>query len=156
MTSIGGVFMYESYDQSVGILTNVTNKKLVRYLNTNLERFNITTEQWIVLLKLSGKNKISQKSLAEIVNKDQPTLTRILDILEKKSLIERHPNEKDRRCFVLHITEKGTALKEKIEPFLENVFEVILQGIPSENLNMYTKVLLQLNENIDNAYSKNK
>ena len=109
-----------------------------------------------MLLKLSGKNKISQKSLAEIVNKDQPTLTRILDILEKKSLIERHPNEKDRRCFVLHITEKGTALKEKIEPFLENVFEVILQGIPSENLNMYTKVLLQLNENIDNAYSKNK
>jgi Transcriptional regulators len=156
MTSIGGVFMYESYDQSVGILTNVTNKKLVRYLNTNLERFNITTEQWIVLLKLSEKNKISQKSLAEIVNKDQPTLTRILDILEKKSLIERHPNEQDRRSFVLHITEKGTSLKEKIEPFLENVFEVILQGIPSENLNMYTKVLLQLNENIDNAYSKNK
>lgn len=146
--------MYKSYDQSIGLLTNMTSKKLVRYLNANLEKFNITTEQWAVLLKLSQKNKISQKLLAEITNKDQPTLTRILDILEKKSLIERQPNEHDRRSFILYITEKGIALKEKIEPFLENIFKIVIQGISCENLKKYIDVLLQINENINNTYKQ--
>jgi DNA-binding MarR family transcriptional regulator len=80
--------MFESYDQDIGMLTNKTAKKIIYYLNKELEKFNLTTEQWIVLLNLSKQNKISQKLLAEVSGKDQSTLARILDILERKNLLK--------------------------------------------------------------------
>jgi len=142
--------MFKSYDQDIGSLTNKTSKKLVHYLNSKLEKFQLTTEQWIVLLKLSEQDKISQKLLAEVSGKDQPTLTRILDILERKNFIERHPSKEDRRSFSIHITEEGLVLAKKVAPFLEELFTDMLKGISDERLQIYRDVLLQIDKNINN------
>ena len=142
--------MFESYDQDIGMLTSKTTKKLMHYLNSNLEKFHLTTEQWLVLLKLSNQNKISQKLLAELSGKDQSTLTRILDILERKNFIERHPSKEDRRSFVIHITEDGLSISKEVAPFLEEIFKGILKGISHEKLTIYIEVLLQIDENITN------
>lgn len=137
-----------SYDESIGQLTSQTNKKLMRYLNSKLEQHDITLEQWNVLLKLSQNDKINQKHLSEKVDKDQPTLARILDILERKELVERKPNKEDKRAFTLHITEKGLNLKEEVVPFLESFFEIIISGISNEDLETYKHVLKKINSNI--------
>lgn len=142
--------MFESYDQDIGMLTNKTAKKIIYYLNKELEKFNLTTEQWIVLLNLSKQNKISQKLLAEVSEKDQSTLTRILDILERKNFIERHPSETDRRSFVIHITEAGLSITKEVIPFLDGLFNNLLKDISYEKLKIYNEVLLKINENIDN------
>lgn len=142
--------MFVSYDQSVGNFTNLVNKKLVYYLNSQLGAFDITAEQWHVLLKLSKQNNINQKVLSQIVNKDQPTLTRMLDILERKSLVERHASKEDRRSFCIHITEKGLALTEKLIPYIEDIFKQILNGISEKDLNIYLDVLAQIDKNISN------
>lgn len=143
--------MFESYDQDIGMLTNNTNKKLMHYLNFKLEEFHLTTEQWAVLFQLSKQNKISQKQLAEVCGKDQSTLTRILDILERKNFIERHSSKEDRRSFVIHITEDGVVLSKEVAPFLEKIFKKLLKNIPNEELKIFRKVLLQINENLDNV-----
>jgi DNA-binding MarR family transcriptional regulator len=142
--------MFESYDQDIGMLTNKTAKKLTAYLNSKLEQFNLTTEQWTVLLKLSNQNKISQKLLAEVSGKDQSTLARILDILERKAFIERHPSKEDRRSFVIHITADGLTVTTKVLPFLEDLFNNLLKDISYEKLKIYNEVLLKIDENISN------
>lgn len=142
--------MLVSYDQNVGNFTNLVNKKMVYYLNSQLGAFDITAEQWQVLLKLSKHNNINQKILSQITNKDQPTLTRMLDILERKSLVERHVSKEDRRSFCINITEKGLALTEKLIPYIEDIFKKILNGISEKNLNIYLDVLDQINKNISN------
>lgn len=142
--------MFESYDEDIGRLTNTTNKKLIHYLNSKLEKFNLTTEQWMVLLKLSEQDKINQKLLAKISGKDQPTLTRILDILERKNFIERQHSKKDRRAFTIHITDEGVIISKKVTPFLEETFKDILKDISNEKLNIYVEVLLQIHKNINN------
>ncbi len=142
--------MFESYDQDIGMLTNKISKKLTAYLNGKLEKFNITTEQWTVLLKLSKRNKISQKLLAEISGKDQSTLARILDILERKAFIERHPSKEDRRSFVIHITDSGLNIVGEVSPFLENLFNNLLKDISPKELKIYNAVLLKIDENINN------
>ena len=141
--------MFESYDQSIGSLTNKTSKKLINFVNTKLEPFDITTEQWAVLLTLSKQNKINQKILSEVSGKDQTTLTRILDIMERKNFIERHSNKEDRRSFVISITEKGLDLVVKISPFLEDVFKDIVKDISTEKLCIYVDVLLNIDSNIE-------
>ena len=142
--------MFESYDQNVGNFTNLVNKKMVYYLNSQLGVFDITAEQWQVLLKLSKQNNINQKVLSKIVNKDQPTLTRMLDILERKALVERHVSKEDRRSFCIHITEKGLALTEKLIPYIEDIFKKILNGISEKDLNIYLDVLTKIDKNINN------
>ncbi|WP_242966892.1 MarR family transcriptional regulator [Desulfosporosinus sp. FKA] len=142
------MYMFTTYDESVGQLTNQTNKLIMRYLNSKLELYDITLEQWIVLLKLSQQDKITQKKLAENVDKDQPTLARILDILERKKLVERKPNEKDRRAFSVQMTEKGINLKKHVTPLLENLFATIVEGISDEEIETYKRVLLKINRNI--------
>lgn len=140
--------MLKSYDEDIGMLTNKTSKKLVHYVNKQLKKFHLTTEQWLVLVNLSKKNRISQKLLAEISDKNQSTLTRILDIMERKNFIERHASKEDRRSFVIHITEDGVNICKKVTPFLEEIFKDILHDISYEELNIYRKVLLQINKNI--------
>ncbi|AJH02059.1 MarR family winged helix-turn-helix transcriptional regulator [Clostridium beijerinckii] len=141
--------MFESYDQDIGMLTNKVSKKLTSYLNNKLEKFNITTEQWTVLLKLSKQNKISQKLLAEVSGKDQSTLARILDILERKAFIERHPSKEDRRSFEIHITDSGLNLVGDVSPFLEDLFNKLLKDISLEKLEVYNAVLLKIDKNIN-------
>ncbi|WP_407308967.1 MarR family winged helix-turn-helix transcriptional regulator [Desulfosporosinus sp. SB140] len=141
--------MYISYDESIGQLTNQTNKKMMRYLNSKLEVHNITLEQWNVLLKLSQQDKIKQKQLAENVDKDQPTLARILDILERKKLVIRKPSEKDKRAFSVQITEEGINLKKQVGPSLESFFQTIIEGISDEEIETYRRVLLKMNNNIN-------
>ena len=141
--------MFESYDQDIGMLTNKVSKKLTSYLNNKLEKFNITTEQWTVLLKLSKQNKISQKLLAEVSGKDQSTLARILDILERKAFIERHPSKEDRRSFEIHMTDSGLNLVGDVSPFLEDLFNKLLKDISLEKLEVYNSVLLKIDKNIN-------
>ena len=141
--------MFESYDQDIGMLTNKISKKLIYYVNSNLEKFNLTTEQWVVLLNLSKQNKISQKLLAKLSGKDQSTLTRILDILERKNFIERHPSKEDRRSFEIHITETGLNITEQVIPFLDELFNNLLKDISYEKLKIYNEVLLKIDNNIN-------
>jgi MarR family transcriptional regulator for hemolysin len=136
------------YDEAIGQLTNNTNKKIMRYLTSKLEAYEVTLEQWNVLLKLSQQDKINQKHLAQKVDKDQPTLARILDILERKELVVRKPSEEDKRAFSLHITEKGLKLKEEVTPLIEGFFELILSGISEEEIDIYRQVLMKISSNI--------
>jgi DNA-binding MarR family transcriptional regulator len=145
--------MSTSYDQNVGNFTNLINKKMVYYLNSQLAFFDITAEQWQVLLNLSQQNNINQKVLSEIVKKDQPTLTRMLDILERKSLVKRQVSKDDRRSFCIEITEKGLTLTKKLIPYIEDIFKKILNGISEEHLNIYLSVLNQIDKNINNLNS---
>lgn len=142
--------MFESYDQDIGMLTNKINKKLIHYLNTKLVKFDLTTEQWAVLMKLSIQDKISQKQLSEISTKDQSTLTRIIDILERKKFIERHQSKEDRRSIVIHISEEGLSTCKKVIPYLEEIFNDVLKGISYEKLRIFNEVILQIDGNIDN------
>jgi len=71
-----------------------------------------------------------------------------LDLLEKRSLIQRLPNPEDRRSFLIEITEKGISLKTELFPFVERVFTEVIDGIEADQLAIYQKVMNQLEKNI--------
>ncbi|WP_234122017.1 MarR family winged helix-turn-helix transcriptional regulator [Clostridium hydrogenum] len=140
-----------SQDEEIGMLTNKTNRKMLRFLNSKLQKYDITPEQWNVLLSLSKEEKVNQKQLSQKVDKDQATLVRILDILEKKELVERKSSKEDRRAFFIDVTDKGRELVNRLIPFISGTFEQMLNGISIEEIDTYRKVLMKINENIFNA-----
>jgi DNA-binding MarR family transcriptional regulator len=72
-------------------LLDRTNRKIKQYAQNRfkVENFDITVDQWLIIKTLSQNNDQNQSQLAELTGKDHPTLTRILDLLVKKDLVER-------------------------------------------------------------------
>lgn len=138
-----------SLDKSVGMNINYINRKILRFLSLNLKKYNITTEQWSVLFYLLEQDGINQKQLAIKVHKDQATLVRILDILERKNLILRKKCAEDRRSFLIYGTPEGKELKEEVYPFVESLFMKLINNISKEQLDSFIDTLKTIEENID-------
>lgn len=144
-----------SMDKAIGSASVRLSKKLTRIINIYLKPYNITTEQWSVLRTLSESDEISQKELSQKSDKDQATLTKILDLLVKEELVERLPNPADRRSFLIKITSKGGKIVHEVTPYLEKIFLKITREISEEKLVMYREVLLLLEDNIDGLLEQN-
>lgn len=72
---------------------DTTIKKIRNALQKQLTEagFDLTVDQWVLIDHIFRKQGISQNELAEMTFKDPPTVTRIIDLLEKKGLVERGP-----------------------------------------------------------------
>ena len=138
----------QSLDKSIGMSINYVNRKMQRYLSANLKKYNITTEQWSVLLQILENDGINQKQLARKVNKDQATLVRILDILERKELAIRQKSPEDRRFYLIYGTSEGRKLKEEVYPFVESLFQNIIKGISQDQLDLFIDILNKIDKNI--------
>jgi DNA-binding MarR family transcriptional regulator len=141
--------MAMSKDQLFGSSTARVSKKMTRMINFYLKPHQITAEQWSVLRSLNAEDHISQKELAKRTDKDQATLTKILDLLEKNGFIQRLHNPLDRRSYLVQITDKGKQLTNQVAPIIEHVFSQILYGISQEKLMMFVRILADIEKNLD-------
>lgn len=111
--------------------------------------FDITLDQWMVLKNLYEYQDLSQRELAERCGKDQPTLTRIVDLLEKKQLAQRmvHPN--DRRSFIVHLTEKGLAKVEELSPQIKDVRTKAWKNLNEDDFMQLERILNTIYRNLE-------
>lgn len=148
--------MFDTFDRTIGYPTVLTGRKIVRLLFLSLRPYDITPEQWTILRFLGEQDRISQKELSEISGKDQPTVTRILDIMKRKGWIRREANNEDRRSFLICITMEGQMLLDRLVPVVEAAFEKVLAGISEQQLQGLQHILRQLDANLENEFDKQK
>lgn len=139
----------ETYNQYSFILDR-TARKVKQYAQNafTLHQFDLTVDQWTVLRTIFENPDLSNKEMAELCGKDQPTLTRIIDLLIKKELTERITNSTDRRALRLQITEKG---KNKIQEIAPKVAEFRMQAwknLNEEDFNQFTRILNTIYNNL--------
>jgi len=106
------------------------------------EGVDMTSDQWIVLKWISEKEGVSQKELADISFKEPASVTRILDILQRKELIYRKEVARDRRAYGLFLTKEGQDLVNRLIPKAKNARAYGVKGLTEEeveNLNRYLK-----------------
>ena len=115
-------------NEEMTYLVYVMQKRMRRQMSTALDRDDITLEQYVVLYNLVDQDGINQKSLSHKVDKDQATLARILDILENRGYVVRRTTEKDRRAFLVFITEEGKQKVKEIARRLGVVHNEIVEG----------------------------
>jgi len=108
--------------------------------------FDITIDQWLVLKSLQENSHLSQNEIADLVFKDMASITRIIELLVKKELVERHINKSDRRKFELKITKNGKKMIELISPIVENNRKQALKGITKlEQNNLISRLEILIN-----------
>ena len=88
---------------------DITIKKIRNALQRRFNEANcdLTVDQWVLFDNIHREPGISQNQLVALTGKDAPTITRIIDLLEKKELVERKSSILDKRKFNLFVTEKG-------------------------------------------------
>lgn len=112
--------------------------------------FGITVDQWLVLKALSENSKLTQSDLAELVFKDKASMTRLIELLVLKKLVQRAAHETSRRRFKLTITDKGNELIAQIMPLVKDNRKYGLHGINFAELQATEQTLKKIIENCSN------
>ena len=125
-----------------GKVSAAINRKLIR--NFRLNDMEITPEQWTVLLYLWEKDGVTQQELCNATFKDKPSMTRLIDNMEKQHLVIRVPDKKDRRTNKIHLTENGKKLEEKARFIANKTLKEALHGLTLEELRVSQEVLRKI------------
>ncbi|EKB50154.1 MarR family winged helix-turn-helix transcriptional regulator [Cecembia lonarensis] len=110
--------------------------------------FDITVDQWLIMKNLSENELLSQAELAQLVFKDQPTLTRIIDILSKKGYVARKPHPQDRRSFQLILTDAGKNKVKELKPQVASIREKAWENLDESDFEEFKRILNTIYNNL--------
>ena len=136
----------EVFNILVGKISTAINRTFLRTFAT--EGIEITTEQWSVLACLWQKDKVTQQALCSLTAKDKPSMTRLIDKLEKRNLVTRVSDHNDRRINLIHLTDTGIALQQKATELVQKIAEKTLNNISDEELDLSRIVLKKIIANL--------
>ena len=125
---------------------SMTERFVRNVMNSGL---NISLDQWMVLGPIWQLKSPSQKELGEICLKDKPNISRIIDSLEKKSLVVRVSDQIDHRIKRVVLTKAGKQLFYDVLPIMEKTREEVRGSIPEEEIEVFRKVLSKIIENLN-------
>ena len=107
----------------------------------------VTRAQWKVLFKLTRTPGLRQVELADMLDIEPITLSRIVDRLEESQLVERRPDPADRRAWRLHVTAQAQPLIAKLKAVAADLAADAFAGIDPKDIETATKVLERVREN---------
>lgn len=149
MASMNSGEFGERHDSFVGYHIYKTHRAISRSLEAKLAPFGLMPNQWNALNQLDRRGPLTQKELAYSLQKEQATITRSLDTLEKRGLIERNPDPSDRRANLISLTPAAVDLLALIEPVAEEAASRVTEGISAEELEAMLATLEKLRRNVD-------
>ena len=124
-----------------------------RAMGTRLNRnftdagYDVTCEQWSVLMNLWQKNGQSQQDLAQNTCKDKTSMTRLIDNMEKHNLVVRIPNKVDKRQKLIYLTKKGRDLQARLAKVVHKTLQDAQKSISVRDIELCKDVLCRVYEN---------
>jgi DNA-binding MarR family transcriptional regulator len=114
-----------------------------------LQAHGLTMWGYGVLLALDRSPVRTQAALAEAIGADKTRIIPILDELQAKGYIERHPDPDDRRVRLLAATESGRAVKDAVQTAIQRGEERWLGMLSADDRRVFLRVLDQLTQSED-------
>lgn len=144
-------------DEAIGFTIERTQQTLKRGLREQFQKNNLsmTPYQWIILYRLWDNDGLKQTELADLTLKDRASITRIIDVMERKNLVMRKNHEHDRRVLQVYLTEKGYRLKESLPKIAADFTCKITEGISKKDLEKTIEVLRLIEKNAEKISKKN-
>lgn len=119
----------------LGIRFSLLARRWRRTLDAHLATLGLTSAVWVPLIHLhQSGGGITQKELALRVGVDGSSLVRIIDILVRQGLVERHADESDGRARLIHLTEAGLAQVHDIQAELTRAETGVLADLTDDEI----------------------
>ena len=116
----------------------------------------VTRAQWKVLFRLERQPGLRQIELADMLDIEPITLSRIIDRLEEAELVERVADPSDRRAWRLHITAQAQPLVEKLHAIADEMIAEAFAGIDPKEIEITREVLGRVRENASHVAQLNR
>ncbi|QPF85293.1 MarR family transcriptional regulator [Bradyrhizobium genosp. L] len=126
--------------------------RLIRvYADKEAARYGITRAQWAVLSKIERNEGMKQTELAELLEVQPITLTRLIDKLCDNGWIERRSDDSDRRVNRLYLKKAARPLLGKLAGLRSELTATALEGIGPTDAHRLLTQLESIKENVRNA-----
>jgi DNA-binding MarR family transcriptional regulator len=126
---------------SVGYLIRRARNLMTARVEAEFNAHEVTFVQWIVLMQLRDGLASTSAELARDMCHDSGALTRVLDQLEQRGLIERHRNRADRRTVELILTDAGLATVNSLVPTVVGLLNGALADFTPDEARTFTRLL---------------
>jgi len=114
----------------------------------NAAGLKLTIEQWSVLYQLWKKDGMSQQELCLATFRDKPSITRLVDNLEKLQMVKRVPSPADRRINLIYLTRQAHKVQEDSMALAESTLQEALQSVPADQIEVCKAVLQIVYDNL--------
>ncbi len=131
-------------------ITGKASTAIARRLQKNFKQagIEITIEQWSVLYHLWKEDGQSQQQLCDATFRDKPSITRLVDNLEKLGLVKRTANKNDRRINKICITSEAEKLQVQTLEVANQTLNEALEGVTNGQVEIAKEVLQMVYENL--------
>ena len=131
-------------------ITGKASTAIARRLQKNfkLANIDITIEQWSVLYHLWKEDGQSQQQLCDATFRDKPSITRLVDNLEKLKLVKRIAAKDDRRKNLIYLTKEAQILEEKTVEVANQTLNESLDGVTISQIEIAKQVLQKVYDNL--------
>ena len=144
------------FHMSMGMLINSAHRAMTKRFVQNAMKsgLDISLDQWMVLGPIWQLESASQKELGEITLKDKTSITRLVDVLEKKNLVVRVEDQIDHRIKRVILTNAGKQLFFDVLPIMEKTREEVRKDISDQDIETFKKVLSSIIVNLEDEKDK--
>lgn len=146
--------MNNSFNFDIRLIFAILNGKVSAAINRKLHHnfkasgLDITPEQWAVLIFLWEKDGVNQQELCNATFKDKPSMTRLLDNMERQHLVVRIADKNDRRINLIHLTKTAKDMREKAGVVAGRTLKEALKDLTIEEITIGQEVLRKVFTNI--------
>jgi DNA-binding MarR family transcriptional regulator len=137
-------------DEFFSFLSGKASTAMSRRLQKNLKCIPccMTAEQWSIMYHLWREEGLTQQELANYTFRDKPSITRLINNLEKMGLVIRVNDKQDRRSNLIYLTKEGRRMKDVGLAQAEKTLNEALEGVESENLLIAQQILGRVFQNL--------
>lgn len=136
--------------KEIAVELNLTGCKLKQFIAAKLRQVDVplTPEQFMLIDLLWNQGEMSQQQLADQMQKDKNSVTKLVDAIERKGFVVRQQNVHDRRSNTIVLTEKANLLKPGAKQKGISILDQMLEGISEDELRSFLETLHKLNSNM--------
>jgi len=138
-------------DSSIAYLVGRTSRAIIKRLTKKFADagFDVSYEQWSILIHLYRRDGQTQQELSNIAVKDKAAITRLLNVLEKKNIVLRIPDRTDKRSKLVYLTNKAKEFRKDLMALVEEMLEEAEQGVSLEEMEQCRATLNKIFLNFD-------
>ena len=130
-------------DRLIFLISKVCQKLIINLQKAFSESgVEVTPIQVILLFFLQKNGGSSLTQISQGLMLENPTVTGLIDRLEKLGYVKRSDHPSDRRVYLVYLTEKGKTVANKALPIVKKLNEQIKEGYSKKEIENFKKVLI--------------
>lgn len=135
-------------DDNIGFLLNDTARLFRRAFNARVRDCGITALQWRMLMYLRRYEGIRQAPLAELIEVEPITLSRMVDRLVEAGLVERRADPADRRAWQLFLTSGASPLLDGVKQTTNALIDEASDGMTADEIKTLIELVARMRGNL--------